>query len=259
MKKLFGTALLTIALIMPLSVKAQDNPSPATQTAEEMLADSQIIVLKVTEASNLRALADKAGYDGHSPASYAFVVPKGKNVIGKQGGGTAIDTGEWPDNAFIALVVKGNVYGGGGNGADGGDTPLVRDGGRGGDAVYVRAPLAIAILPKGSIKAGGGGGAGADGIGSGGGGGFPNGKGGEGGSALQGDGGIIVAGNRGYYGTPGGGGKGGQRGVAGGDGGNSGQSGQSLSRMGGGEGFAIRTNDNPVTLDNKGQLVGQAG
>ncbi|WP_040401715.1 hypothetical protein [Asticcacaulis benevestitus] len=255
MKKLFGTALLALALALPLSVMAQDHPAPDSAAAD----DAPVIVLQVTEAANLRALADKAGYDGHSAASYAFVVPQDKNVMGKQGGGTAIDTGEWPENAFIALVVKGHVYGGGGNGADGGDTPMVRDGGRGGDAIYVRAPLAIVIQPKGSIKAGGGGGAGADGIGSGGGGGFPNGKGGDGGSALQGDGGIIVAGNRGYYGTPGGGGKGGQRGTPGGDGGNAGQAGQSLSRMGGGEGFAIRTDENPVTLDNKGQLVGQAG
>ena len=120
MKKLFGTALLTVALVMPLSVTAQDNPVPATAAADE----APVIVLQVTEAANLRALADKAGYDGHSPASYAFVVPKGKNVMGKQGGGTAIDTGEWPDNAFIALVVKGHVYGGGGNAHESGGTPL---------------------------------------------------------------------------------------------------------------------------------------
>lgn len=35
--------------------------------------------------------------------------------------------------------------------------------------------------------------------------------------------------------------------------------GQSLNRVGGGEGFAIRTNGNDVVLDNRGDLRAQAG
>ncbi len=255
MKPFRLTAILFSAtLLLPTFGHAQTAPAEAAESAE-----APEIIVTVTESANLRTLADQQGYDGHSSANYLFIVPVKTNVLGKQGGGPGIDTGKWPDDASLVLLVKGNVYGGGGNGADGGDTPMVRDGGRGGDAIYVQAPIAIAITKGGSVKAGGGGGAGADGIGSGGGGGFPNGKGGNGGSALQGDGGFIVAGNQGYYGTIGGGSKGGQRGAPGGDGGNTGQPGQSLSRVGGGEGFAIRTNGNDVVLDNKGDLRGQAG
>ena len=247
MKMFAYAALLASLVLVPVPVFAQAAP------------EAPEITITVTETANLRTLADQQGYDGHSAVNYLFVVPAKTNILGKQGGGRGIDTGKWPEGVSLALLIRGNVYGGGGNGGDGGDTPAVRDGGRGGDAIYVQAPIAIAILKGGSVKAAGGGGGGADGIGSGGGGGFPNGKGGEGGSALQGDGGYIVAGNRGYYGTPGGGGRGGQRGAYGGDGGNAGMPGQSLNRMGGGEGFAIRTNDLPVALDNKGDLRGQIG
>jgi hypothetical protein len=246
--KMFARAAVLASLILtPAPLFAQDAP------------EAPEISITVTESANLRTLADRQGYDGQSAANYLFVVPANTNILGKPGGGPGIDTGKWPEGASLVLLIRGNVYGGGGNGGDGGDTPMMRDGTRGGDAIYVQAPMGIAIAKGGSVKAGGGGGAGADGIGSGGGGGFPNGKGGEGGSALQGDGGIIVAGNRGYYGTPGGGGRGGQRGNPGGNGGNAGMPGQSLNRMGGGEGFAIRTNDFPVTLDKKGDLRGQIG
>ena len=246
-------------LCAPFAAHAQTASEPAATEIVPASAEAPETVIIVTESANLRTLADQKGYDGHSAATYLFVVPAKTNILGKQGGGPGIDTGKWPEGASLVLLVRGNVYGGGGNGGDGGDTPLMRDGTRGGDAIYVQAPIGIAITRGGSVKAGGGGGAGADGIGSGGGGGFPNGKGGEGGSALQGDGGTIVAGNRGYYGTIAGGGKGGQRGTPGGDGGNAGQSGQSLNRLGGGEGFAIRTNGLPVALDNAGDLRGQIG
>jgi hypothetical protein len=251
-------------LCAPFAAHAQttpEPPAPKTNAPEAITASVEApeIVITVTESANLRTVADQKGYDGHSSATYLFVVPAKTNILGKQGGGPGIDTGKWPEGVSLVLLVRGNVYGGGGNGGDGGDTPMMRDGTRGGDAIYVQAPIGIAITKGGSVKAGGGGGAGADGIGSGGGGGFPNGKGGEGGSALQGDGGTIVAGNRGHYGTIAGGGKGGQRGTPGGDGGNAGQPGQSLNRVGGGEGFAIRTNDLPVALDNAGDLRGQIG
>jgi hypothetical protein len=253
--KTFARLALLISVTAFLSTPAFAQTAPAAADS----AEAPEITITVTESANLRTLADKQGFDGHSTVNYLFVVPAKTNILGKQGGGPGIDTGKWPEGVSLVLLINGNVYGGGGNGSDGGDTPAMRDGGRGGDAIYVQAPIAIAITKTGSVKAGGGGGAGADGVGSGGGGGFPNGKGGEGGSALQGDNSYIVAGNRGYYGTIGGGGKGGQRGNAGGDGGNTGQPGQSLNRTGGGEGFAIRTNGQNVILDNKGDLRGQVG
>lgn len=254
MKPFFRLALLLACA--PFAAHAQTQSPPAAIDN----SDIPETVITVTESANLRALADKQGYDGHRPVNYLFVVPTKTNILGKQGGGSGIDTGKWPEDASVILLVRGNIYGGGGNGGDGGDTPIVRDGGRGGDAIFVQAPLGIVIMPGGSVKGGGGGGAGADGIGSGGGGGFPNGKGGQGGSAIQGSSdSVIVAGNQGYYGTPAGGGKGGQRGNAGGNGGNAAMPGQSLNRVGGGEGFAIRTNGNDVALDNRGDLRGQIG
>ena len=196
-------------LCAPFAAHAQttpEPPAPKTNAPEAITASVEApeIVITVTESANLRTVADQKGYDGHSSATYLFVVPAKTNILGKQGGGPGIDTGKWPEGVSLVLLVRGNVYGGGGNGGDGGDTPMMRDGTRGGDAIYVQAPIGIAITKGGSVKAGGGGGAGADGIGSGGGGGFPNGKGGEGGSALQGDGGTIVAGGEDLtFGTPG--------------------------------------------------------
>ncbi|MFT4074351.1 MAG: hypothetical protein QM647_02385 [Asticcacaulis sp.] len=251
MKTFVRLALCLSLSLMPMLALGQETAPPPVEPPET--------VITVTESANLRALADQQGYDGHTPVNYLFIVPAKTNIMGKPGGGTGIDTGKWPEDASVVLLVRGNVYGGGGNGSDGGDTPMVRDGSRGGDAIFVQSQLGIVISPGGSVKAGGGGGAGADGVGSGGGGGFPNGAGGRGGSALQGGDSVIVAGNQGYYGTPGGGGRGGQRGNTGGDGGNAAMPGQSLNRVGGGEGFAIRTNGNDVVLDNRGDLRGQIG
>lgn len=244
--------LLSTAMLIPASVFAQT--APVAPVAASAAVPPQI-VLNVTKSANLRDLANASGYDGHTPANYAFVVPKDVNVLGALNGGRGIDTGVWPTDTILVLVIAGNVYGGGGKGGDGGDIPGAQDGGRGGDAIYVQAPIGVAITKTGSVKAGGGGGGGAAGAGSGGGGGFPNGGRGELGNAtFGGEGGAA-----GQYGTPSGGGKGGQKGSIGGDGGNAGMAGGSAARAGGGEGFAIRTNGIDVTLTNEGDMRGQIG
>lgn len=220
------------------------------------------VIINVTETANLRALADKAGYDGRAEVVYAFVVPKGAVIMGKKGGGTGIDTGVWPQSAKVALVIYGHVYGGGGHGGDGGDVPGPTEGGRGGDAINVQTPLAVTLLPGASIKAGGGGGAGASGGynlgGSGGGGGFPNGDPGRPGSPTGGDGGFGTQfGEYGRPGTPGSGGFGGQKGNPGGRGGNAAMPGDSLLKVGGAAGNAIRANGHPIDLLRKGDIYGE--
>ncbi|WAC48105.1 hypothetical protein OVA03_15630 [Asticcacaulis sp. SL142] len=234
------------------------------QTAPAM-PDDNTKVIQITDLSNrrtnLRTLADKAGYTGQSPASFAFVVPAKTNILGASGGGHGIDTGEWPKDAQLWLIVDGNVYGGGGDGGNGGDIPGASDGGRGGDAIFARAPIHIIVTGKGSLKAGGGGGAGANGGGvggSGGGGGFPNGREGEAGSASNPDDQTTAVGNKGRIGTIAGGGAGGSKGNPGGNGGNAGMAGQSLSRSGGGAGNAVRKNDHAVKIVNYGQIIGES-
>jgi hypothetical protein len=229
------------------------------------MPDDNTKVIQITDITNrrtnLRALADKSGYTGQSPASFAFVVPAKTNILGASGGGHGIDTGEWPKDAQLWLIVDGNVYGGGGDGGNGGEVPGAADGGRGGDAIFARAPIHIIVTGKGSVKAGGGGGAGANGSsvgGSGGGGGFPNGREGAAGSAVNSDDQFNGVGNKGRIGTIGGGGAGGTKGNAGGDGGNAGMAGQSRSRVGGGAGNAVRKNDNEVKIVNYGQIIGES-
>lgn len=229
--------------------------SPACLTPALALAQEAAQVITVTKAANLRNLADKAGFDGQSPATFTFVVPAKTNILGASGGGRAIDTGKWPDGVTLSLIVHGNVYGGGGDGGAGGDIPGPSYGGRGGDAIYVQAPIAITISAGGSVKAGGGGGGGGAGpAGSGGGGGFPNGRRGEAGSGVSSSSNIF--GEAGHYGTPGGGGRGGRSGGAGGDGGNAGMPGTEAARPGGGPGDAIRINGFAVTLSRTGEIRG---
>jgi hypothetical protein len=240
---------------------------PAVSWGQEAPAmpDDNTKVIQITDLANrrtnLRALADKAGYKGETPSSFAFVVPANTNILGASGGGHGIDTGEWPAGAQLWLIVDGNVYGGGGNGGNGGDIPGASDGGRGGDAIFARAPIHIIVTGKGSLKAGGGGGAGANGGGvggSGGGGGFPNGREGEAGSASNPSDQYNSVGNKGRIGTIGGGGAGGSKGNPGGNGGNAGMAGQSLSRSGGGAGNAVRKNDHEVKIVNYGQIIGES-
>jgi hypothetical protein len=189
-------------------------------------------------------------------AAYEFTVPNGVVVAGKAGGGIGIDTGVWPAGVSLTLTIKGHVYGGGGNGGQGGDVPGATDGGRGGDALYIRAPLTLMIDAGASIKAGGGGGAGANGGGSGGGGGFPNGERGEGGAAAFDSNYDTALGGPGRRGTPGGGGMGGQRGAAGASGGDAAMPGGSATRLGGPPGRAIVTNGHEVKLTRRGAIFG---
>lgn len=253
-------------------------------------ASKPLTTITVTGPANLRALADKAGYDGNSAANFLFVVEKDTTIMGEPGGGTAIDTGVWPDTAYLALAINGKVYGGGGNGGDGG--PGAKSGTKGGDAIYVRAPILIVIAESGAVEGGGGGGGGgevtgggaAEGNGAtgggGGGGGFPNGRYGLGGSGgaregragrLQGpgQGGNNYSGTNWYW-----------RGsiipppmsgrpstmlspFPGGNGGNAGRDGEpgqgDRGRGGGPGGYAIRANNIPVELILSGRIRGEIG
>lgn len=247
------------------------------------------VTLNVTAASNLRTLANTAGYLGQTPATYTFVVPAGTTIMGATGGGTAIDTGTWPAGTVISLVVNGHIIGGGGNGGRGGTTGSATlwmggVGGSGGDAVRAQAPLTITVNSNASIRAGGGGGGGGAYMygsnqggsytngGGGGGGGFPNGTGGVRGnkqSGTQGNNGS--AGGTGTITAPGSGGGGGSGGGssmpgggggAGGAAGANGMPGTATSSSGGAAGsagYAIRKNGNTVTVTNNGTITGGQG
>ena len=128
------------------------NRDPVRKFLEYVVKDKPDDI-EVTKAANLRDLADQAGYDGHSPVNLRFVVPEKTTVVGKPGGGIGIDTGVWPENAIVTLIVKGNVYGGGGNGGNGGPMPMATAGSAGGDAIYVRSLVSIAIAKDGSVAA----------------------------------------------------------------------------------------------------------
>jgi hypothetical protein len=253
---LFATAFVTIAL----PVIAQD--APATED------DFNPTVVTVTGPGSLRELADKAGYKGSAQAEYLFVVPQGVNIMGAPGGkngrpdgGHALVSGQWPEDAEIWLLVRGNVYGGGGRGGNGG-TPASTDGGKGGDAIVAQVPMTITVLKTGSMKAGGGGGAGAEagpGLGgSGGGGGFPNGEPGSGGSPEPSSDGMFTGGDWGRAGTPAGGGLSGRRGNPGGRGGDAAMPGESATRTGGAAGNAVRKNGFEVVILSGGQIYGES-
>lgn len=224
-------------------------------------------IIQVTGASNLRTLANAAGYTGASPGNYQFNVASGVTVIGAAGGGKGIDTGTWPSGSTLSLVVSGNVYGGGGNGGAGSNSGAGSAGSAGGDAVYVQASITVTINAGGTVQSGGGGGGGggyATGSGTvggdGGGGGFPNGSGGAGSSGTVHD--TAVAG---APGTTSGGGAGGSSGPPGGGGGNAGMagangtSGVGAGGTGGAAGYAIRKNGNTVTYSNSGTINGSVG
>lgn len=253
------TALIAAALISATSVSARDVPVPED--------DFNPTVITVTTAGSLRDMADKAGYTGAAEAEYLFVVPEGVNILGSAGGkggrpdgGHALVSGSWPEDAEIWLLVRGNVYGGGGRGGNGG-APISTEGGKGGDAVVAEAPMTITVLKTGSIKAGGGGGAGAEAApglgGSGGGGGFPNGEPGSGGSPEPSEG-TFTGGDWGRAGTIAGGGLSGRRGNPGGKGGDAAMPGESARRVGGSAGNAIRKNGHEVLVLNGGQMYGEA-
>ena len=227
-------------------------------------------VIQVTAASNLRTLANNAGYAGGPGANYQFVVGSGVTVIGSAGG-TGIDTGTWPSDAVLALIVNGNIYGGGGKGGKGGWTNSAATAGTaGGNAVYAQAPITITINSGGSVKSGGGGGGGgsyagqstpggfAGSGGGGGGGGFPNGSGGAG--AV----GTPTSGASGSTGTTAGGGAAGgyPLGGAGGGAGSAGAAGATVNSTpgaGGAAGYAVRKNGQTVTVTNNGTVNGTIG
>lgn len=222
-------------------------------------------IIEVTAVSNLRTLANNAGYTGAAPGNYVFNVAPGITVTAASGGGLAIDTGTWPTGSTISLVVFGNIYGGGGNGGAGSATTGGSNGGSGGDAVTVHAPITITVKAGGGIQSGGGGGGGgaySTGTvgGDGGGGGFPNGLGGAGSSGTVHD--TIVAGSPGTTAGGGSGGTGGPPGGAGGNAGSAGAAGTSATGTGGSggaAGYAIRKNANTVTYTNSGTVNGTVG
>lgn len=233
---------LTGAVIAPAAFAQGDTPT----------------LILVSKASNLRQLADERGYGGTTPAAFDFMVPEKVVIMGASGGKPGIDTGVWPEGVTIRLIVRGHVYGGGGNGGDGGDVPGPTEGGRGGHAIVMQTPITLAILPGATVKGGGGGGSGGPGGGiggSGGGGGFPNGNRGQAGSGTASDSPIFA--DPGRPGTPGGGGAAGSRGNAGGAGGNAGLPGDSAGRNGGAAGKAVATNDNRLRISNQGQVFGE--
>ena len=226
--------------------------------------------IQVVTTSNLRTLANNAGYAGGTGITYTFTVPCGTTIMGPASSpATAIDTGTWPAGVTLALNICGTVYGGGGNGGNGGlGTSNGDPGTDGGDAIYVRAPMTITVQTGGVVKGAGGGGGGGKGAtgaggtlhfgGGGGGGGFPNGAGGGG---AIGD----ADGLDGADGTTSGGGAGGlggstaKNGQAGGNAATVGGSNGSLSGAGGAAGYAIRKNGNAVTVTNNGTITGTVG
>jgi len=243
------------------SYDAADNRTSTSTSASSSSVSSSASSIQITTASNLRGLADTAGYTGATPASFAFEVAAGVTILGTPGGGKAIDTGMWPAGVTLTLAVSGNVYGGGGNGGAGSNNQYGGNGSAGGDAVYAQAPIIITVNSGGSIKSGGGGGGGGGYTttvgGDGGGGGFPNGAGGAGSAGSAGDSAIA-----GSSGTTSGGGAGGSSGPPGGAGGNAGVAGSNGSAgigaggSGGAAGYAVRKNGNTVTVTNSGIVAG---
>lgn len=228
--------------------------------------------------ANLRALADAAGYTGHSDATITFRVPASVTINGAPGGGIAIDTGTWPTSSYtIGLSVQvmngGVVNGGGGSGGRGGTGSSGGSGSTGGDAIYQRVALTSVTVDSGGILRGGGGGGGggagartiingepAGSAGGGGGGGRPNGAGGAGGYTLQ----TAQQASPGGAGSPtveglGGAGKNesGVTGSAGANGGSYATSGGGGS--GGAAGYAIRRNGYSSPVTNNGSISGTVG
>lgn len=237
---------------------------------------STTISLTSSSGSNLRTIADAAGYTGAQDATITFNVPSGVTIRGLSGGGIGIDTGSWPTGSYtiaLTLVVQsgGIVDGGGGIGGDGG----MGDGSDGGDAIFCRVNMTggVTINSGGTVRAGGGGGGGGSGHlntppgqfsspsdpydgGGGGGGGAPNGAAGVGEFGANGG----SNGSDGSAGTTGGGGAGGagwQSGASGGGFATAGSSGTSRG-AGGAAGFAVRKNGFTATVTNSGTMTGSA-
>jgi hypothetical protein len=244
----------------------------APATVNVTVQPNPVVTINLTSASNLRTLANNAGYNGASGVQYQFVVPAGTTLMGSSGGGAAIDTGTWPTGVTLSLIVNGNVFGGGGNGGAGSNSGAGGAGSGGGDAVTVHAPISVTVNSGGAVEAGGGGGGGGGYVyvvqshftgtvgGEGGGGGFPDGIGGPGSQGSTGP-----AASPGANGTTSGGGAGGTGGPSGGAGGNAasaGAAGATATGAGGAPGpagYAIRFNGNSVGVSNNGTIAGTQG
>jgi hypothetical protein len=244
----------------------------APATVNVTVQPNPVVTINLTSASNLRTLANNAGYNGASGVQYQFVVPAGTTLMGSSGGGAAIDTGTWPTGVTLSLIVNGNVFGGGGNGGAGSNSGAGGAGSGGGDAVTVHAPISVTVNSGGAVEAGGGGGGGGGYVyvvqshftgtvgGEGGGGGFPDGIGGPGSQGSTGP-----AASPGANGTTSGGGAGGTGGPSGGAGGNAasaGAAGATATGAGGAPGpagYAIRFNGNSVGVSNNGTITGTQG
>lgn len=243
------------------SYDAAGNRTQETTAASSSSSSASATVIQVTSTSNLRTLANNAGYNGSTSANYQFVVPAGTTIYGSSIDGRGISTGTWPAGVTLSLVVSGNVYGRGGTGGNGaGYYGSATAGTIGGDAIYCQAPIAITINSGGSVKGGGNGGAGGSSMvtystpystiyfgAGGGGGGFPSGIGGSGGAGANGGGNGSDGGN----GTTSGGGAGGA--------GASSPGTTSPGSPGGGagsSGYAIRKNGNSVPVTNNGTVAG---
>lgn len=236
-------------------------------------------VLDITHSSgaplDIRTLANAQGYVG---GDATVTVTVSSDITGSSGGGAAIKTGTWPDQASIKLTLNieagVKIYGGGGNGG--------AIGGAGGNAIQMSEGLAI--NNSGTLKGGSGGGyrglteyrqcnGGEDHYagGGGGGGGWPNGLGGSGGSGSAPPDGSFVSGQSGKNYAQGGlGGSGGTnwscgssfKGGTGGRGGTfpsgiNGNDGQSSSAGTGGKGgLSVVTNDHALICTNSGSGTG---
>ena len=248
----------------------------APATVNVTVQPNPVVTINVTSASNLRTLANNAGYGGASGVSYQFVVPSGTTVEGASSGGQAIATGTWPSGVTLSLVVSGAVYGGGGAGGYGGASTVsgVGDpggaGSTGGDAVYVQTPISIVVNAGGAIEAGGGGGGGGaagiysskvtgSGSACGGGGGFPDGAGGAAGNSGTKGGTGSTSGGGGSGASCGTGGHGGAGGAAGSAGAAGTTEGSNAGGTGGAAGYAIRFNGNSVGVSNSGTITGTQG
>ncbi len=251
---------------------ADGNPAtpPSAFTATIDLTNS-------STGANLRALADAAGYTGHSDATITFRVPASVTINGAPNGGIAIDTGTWPTSSYtIALSVQvmngGVVNGGGGAGGRGGSGRAGTKGGAGGDAIYQRVALAGVTVDSGGIlRGGGGGGTGGAGsqtvsggelygsAGGGGGGGRPNGAGAAGGTTFA----TFTMASSGTAGTPTSNGAGGAGANEAGQTGGTGYNGGMFAAVGGGSGgaagFAIRRNGYSSPVTNNGTVSGTVG
>lgn len=248
---------------------------------------NQTLQITGTGPVNLRTLADQAGYLGVTDATITFQLGSAVTITGATGGGIGIDTGVWPSATkaiSLTLQISGKVYGGGGTGGTSAEPP--NSAGAGGDAIYCRENMALAVNVGGQVRAGGGGGGYGGGwqwsfrdgegqwenafkAGGSGGGGFPNGTGANPGTTSGGGAGGAGQGGGGH--PSGAGGSGGGAATAGSAGGAAtGSVGCNFANTicwnattppgtGGAAGYAVRKNGKTVNVTNNGTISGTVG